>query len=201
MKRIVFSCVAALLLMTGTASAALTVYEYVPDEKVTYDDATGNYWYWNLPDFTFMTYAQQITAIAGLGAYGGITGGWHMATLLEMQGLWLYSASDIADNFINAGPFLGYNRWDSRYDLASGLGTHYVAYLVQKIDTGEFTRFALDVLALPDEMSSVALTAWVTTEGGPAGAPPAVIPAPSALVLAATGVVSLLGSKRRRRKR
>ena len=86
----------SIILLSGRAGADLTVYEFVEDEKVVYDSDTGKYWYWNLTDFTNMTTAEQITAIAGLNAtvYGGISGGWHMATETEIRGLFEITAND-----------------------------------------------------------------------------------------------------------
>lgn len=99
MKRILLFLVAAVLLLSRTASADLMVYEYVTGEKVTLDTATGNYWYWNLNDFAFMTYGQQISAIDDLGTYGHISGGWHMATRPEMTNLFSYTVSETVNSF------------------------------------------------------------------------------------------------------
>ncbi|MHC4351686.1 MAG: YfaZ family protein [Planctomycetota bacterium] len=99
MKRIQFVCVATVLLLTGTVPADLMVKEYVPGEKVTLDTNTGKYWYWNLSDFVNKTYTEQNTAIAGLGMYGNLAGGWHMATGSEITGLWGYDPSAIGTAF------------------------------------------------------------------------------------------------------
>lgn len=106
MQRITLFSVAAVLLLTGTASADLTVYEYVPGsgEFVVEDGNTGKYWYWNLADFVNMTYGEQISAIDLLGTYGYIAGGWHMASLAEMDVLWPYGVSIITESFGSPAP-------------------------------------------------------------------------------------------------
>ena len=108
--RLIMVCVfflSAIVVSTEYANAALTVLEPVAGQKVTLDTHTGKYWYWDLADFTNMTYAEQITAIAGLGCYGGVTG-WHMASLAEMEEFWpAYTGAEIMASFGKTGEF-----WD-----------------------------------------------------------------------------------------
>jgi len=68
MKRIHLFCLAAVLLLTGTISAELVVRDYLGNGQLVVEDTRdgGNHWYSNLADFTNMTYAQQIAAIANL---------------------------------------------------------------------------------------------------------------------------------------
>ena len=67
MKRIHQFYIAAVLLSITPVRADLYVHEYAAGQKVTLDTATGYYWYWNLPDFNYKTYDEQITDIAALG--------------------------------------------------------------------------------------------------------------------------------------
>jgi len=195
MKRIQFFCVAPLLLLTGTLSADLVLHDYLGNGEVVVQDTQpgGNYWVWDLTMLTNKTYAEQITAIAGLGTYGNIAGGWHMASLSEMSGLWSYSGPTISAAFNpvppgkTAGPdYIG------RYDqVPTGWpGTHCTAYVL----TGGTTKSTIgSSLRDSDTFAHTTLGAWVTTD-----AP--VVPAPGALVLAATGLLSVLGVNRCRRK-
>lgn len=198
MKRNLLLYVAAVLLLPVPANAVLTVHEYVSGQKVTLDSNTGNYWYWNLRDFTDMTYDEQQTAIAGLGNYGNIAGGWHMAGQSEIQSLWTYSASDIANHFRRSGQGLRqgvpFPKWAGRTDVSPPsppFSQHY------SIGVFRYPGFPFHKKPLPGEPREDlsrfrVIGAWVTSS-----AP--VIPAPSALVLTVCGLVSLLGAKRRRR--
>jgi len=189
MKRILLFVVAAVLLLTGTASAGLTVYEYVPGEKVTLDDATGNYWYWNLNDFAFMTYGQQIAAIDDLGTYGHIAGGWHMATRPEITNLFSYTVLETVNSFDfppDHPDFIGRIEESLQPDYHSTAVFYPQAYHPWTI-----------VSLYPDYYGPYYfpnLGAWVTT-----AAP--VVPAPPAVVLATTGLLCLLGAKLRGRWR
>jgi len=188
MKRITFFLVAAVLLLTGTVSANLTVCEYVTGEKVTYDDATGNYWYWNLNDFVNRNYSAQISAIAAISpTYGNIAGGWHMASLSEMTALWTYSETNIKAAFGSASG----TGWDivsmGRVNASTVSGYHRKA--------GEwYGSWGFSTSMWNDGRTESYLGAWVTTDA-------TVVPAPSAVVLATTGLLCLLGAKLRGRRR
>ena len=97
--RIIVVCSIALCI-AQKAQCSLMVLELVPGQTITYDDVTGYYWYRNLPYFTNMTYAQQITAIAGLGTFGNISGGWHMATVEDIESLAANPGQSIVDTFL-----------------------------------------------------------------------------------------------------
>lgn len=201
MKRILLFSLIAVLISPGPVSAVLTVNEYIPGEKVTLDSNTGNYWYWNLPDFVNMTYGEQNTAIAGLGNYGNIAGGWHMATLDEMTALWVYDAFTIASSF---APTLhlptGQVRtvWQGRYDRVYP-GTpvgHAIAELREVVMSDlqiYYSKFNLVTLGAPDSTRHTMLGSWVVSSQP-------VVPVPGSLLLAATGLLSMLGLKRWRRK-
>ena len=187
MKRILLFVVAAVFLLTGTARAGLMVYEYVTGEKVTLDTATGNYWYWNLADFVNMTYAEQMSDIAGLGTYGDIAGGWHMADHDEMTQLWGYSTSDLTSAF---APSYSNIDWVGRSDHLASADYHYTPAICYGTQ-----NYGLHGIKISDSFSHRAYGAWVTTSS-------TVVPVPGALILAATGLLSsTLGLKRLRRKR
>lgn len=192
MKRKGFFCVAAVLLLTGTVRAALTVYEYVPGQKVTLDTLTGNYWYWNLEDFVNMTYAEQMADIAGLGTYGNIAGGWHMADEDEMDSLFSHSAEDIGTSFAasDAEALQPWN-WHGRADIPSVTDSHLAPHVYMNLLTSVYW-YSTPVLSVLDSLSSD-VGAWVTT-----AAP--VVPVPGSLILATFGLLTV-GVKLRRRKR
>ena len=192
-------CIAIVPLLSVAADAALTLHEYVPDQPVVYDDVAGLYWDPNLPRFVNMTYDQQMDAIAGMGTYGNIAEGWHMATLSEMQALWLYSISDIAAVFTptDTDPLFLAGRYDEiRPDVPL---THYGARVQVGPTPAETWKDPLNTFAYWDFASNDLLSAWIVNQNAPVP-PGTVIPAPSALLLSVVGVTSLLGAKRWRRK-
>lgn len=194
MKRILLFLVAAVFLPTGTASAALMVKEYVTGsgEMVVLDTKTGSHWYWNLNDFVMMTYAQQISAIGGISpTYGWIAGGWHMASLTELQALATYAGSDIMAAFgspTGAGwGVMSMGRyddpWDSQRHRCMGRWTT--------------TWFVSWPIPWPDTESRYDLGAWVTTDASVVPAPPAVVLATTGMM---TGLLCMLGAKLRGRR-
>ena len=193
MKRITLFSVAAVLLLTGTASAGLMVYEYVPGEKVTLDTATGKYWYWNLQDFQLMTYAQQIAAIGGISpTYGGIAGGWHMASLSEMQALWTNSGTNIMSAFGSATGDDWVELSVSRYDSIVSVNRRFLAgWWSNKL--GPYWT-PLETHSIDDSSGILGFGAWATTDA-------TVVPAPPAVVMATTGLLCLMGAKLRCRWR
>lgn len=134
MKKRGFFCIVTLLLITGTTDADLVVKDYLGNgESVVYDTVTGYHWYRNLPYFTNMTYAQQITAIAGLGTFGNISGGWHMATLEDIQSLAANPGQSIVDTFLPTYMVVSPPctvRWAGRYEdpFVTPFGGHLCHY-------------------------------------------------------------------------
>jgi len=188
MKRILFLTVAVVILSPRPVSANLWVYEYIPGEKVIFDTKTENYWYRHLPDFVSMTYGEQITKIAGLGTYGHIDGGWHMASWEEITALWAgYSGQllSLAFTETDIDP-LGRSHL-GRYEYSDTVGLHYVGYMH---DDGNIR--GLDGL-VSDDWRFDSVGAWVTSDSP-------VVPVPGALILTATGLLSMLGFKRWRGK-
>ena len=193
MKRITLFSVAAVLLFTGTASAGLIVRDYLTNGQLVVEDTeTGNYWYQNLNDFVSMTYGEQITAIGGISpTYGNIAGGWHMASLAEMEDLWDEGETEITSAF--GSPWAGGEGWSAntigRYDTPlSFFSSHYVAGRV----LGGWTP--LDLWTTLDSSETPLLGAWVVTDA-------TVVPLPPSVVMVTTGFLTLMGAKLRGRWR
>lgn len=183
--------VAAVLLLSGTARAVLTVETYIIGQEVVLDSVTGDYWYRNMPDFTDMTYAEQQTAIGALGNYGNIAGGWHMATHDEVAALFLYSPTEFGGVFEYTYYDAAVREYSGREEHEASAGYHYFSFVKEPgINAGCYQ----DAGTPPDTLATFMMGAWVTTSA-------AVIPAPGALALVATGLLPLLGVNRWRRRR
>lgn len=203
MKRIPFFLVAAVLLLTGAASADLSVHDYLGNGQLVVEDTQpgGNYWYWNLADFVSKTYDEQIAAIAVLNIappYGNIAGGWHMADHDEMSQLWGYSRYDLESAFgpsytetqyadPEGGGFFLYTTYSGRSNHEYDTDNHYTP----SIHLG--TKYGLHDSWVRDDEVYVNRGAWVTTSSS-------VVPVPGAFILAALGLLTV-GAKLRRHKR
>jgi hypothetical protein len=169
MKGMHFSCVAAILLLTGTVTADLTVYEYVLGQPVTLDTNTGKYWNWNLVDFIEETCAGQAPAIAGSGKHGNTAGAQHMAVYDDVQALCTYVADSITAVFTPSLLDSSYTYYLGGYDyptLASTtryLGSPYVAPPPKGL-LGS-TRLALTTQTISDTLANHAIGAWDTGTG------------------------------------
>ena len=169
-----------LLCFSTTSHASLTTLADPTGDKVAYDDATGNYWYWDLSAMTGQTYAQNQVFISGFNVTGSEYYGlenWHMATLDEMNGLWTYNTNDLKSNFNQSSNTPG---WYGRFDELDAADTHYY--------TGIFidTKYSLTQFPLPDGTTSDGIGAWITTTA---------VPIPGAVWLLGAGFVCLAGMR------
>jgi hypothetical protein len=180
MRSIYFFSLAVVLLTMVPVRADLFVRQYVSGsgELVTYDDQTGYHWYWSLTDFTNMTYAEQIAKIDTLDSYGNIAGGWHLATMDEMESLWKYDASVIGPSFRWTGTS---TERRGRFESVPTAGLHEVG-LVWYTDYWKtwFKSGLLDQTGA-DEIPSNYLGAWVVSDQ-------AVVPLPGAVLLGVIGL-------------
>ncbi len=115
---------AVLALTLSTPVQADVIGESTGAGKVIHDTATDLIWYYTTSDFTNKTYAEQLTAIAGLNSGAGYFSaqGWHMATQSEAEtfytnasagpDLWTiidHNNPNYSENRINADDVSGYH--------------------------------------------------------------------------------------------
>ena len=203
MRRIHCFCLTGFLLLAGSVQADLVVQDYLGNgQQVVLDTVTGYHWYRNLNDFTNMTYEMQIDAISDLGSYGNISGGWHMATLTEMETLWACPESAIAGVFPRTDLWVPHPYGDTyaRYEEVcpwTSTPSHFMGIIYRDHFTGVLSNLVpLSAGGIQDDLMGH-WAAWVVT-----AAPVVTVPTPSAVLLAATGLLSSTrGLKRLRRKR
>jgi hypothetical protein len=114
------------LLARGTDT--LTMLQNGAGEKVVFDAAHGNIWYWDLSAFAAKTYADQLAGIQQLNADSYFdTAQWHLASASEMQPLWSLGTATIRQTFNPSevryeAPYQ-WHYWSGRYADGTG-GIH-----------------------------------------------------------------------------
>lgn len=190
MKGLYIFCLVFVLLLTISAQADLIVQDYLENgQKVVLDDATGYHWYWNLNDFTSMTYDDQITAISDLNVvtYGNIAGGWHLASEAEKETLRAYDLSAIADSFqptyFDVVP--GETSWFARYEQPGESPDTHNAYAIDYYfnpaapdNPGVYVDYHFEA---SDMAANDYWGAWVVSDH-------AVVPVPGAVLLGILGL-------------
>jgi parallel beta helix pectate lyase-like protein/List-Bact-rpt repeat protein len=166
MKKILSICVLSVMLLSIPVGADVLVCEYIAGEKVVYDGATGNYWYWNMPYFTEMSYSAQITAIGQIrSGYGGIPApnGWHMASGAEINTLFVVgTAPDVGPKFAptRTYPAMVQGRIEESFTYL-GTPCHYVARVYDQMGLWYYNSWSQGGIA--DATANDPETgAWVT---------------------------------------
>ncbi len=188
MKKAIYGIMAVLFLVGILEMAHASLIDM--GGGVIKDDVTGLYWYQNLDEFTMRTYDEQLSDIAALDHAGG--GAWHMATEAEMERLWSYAAQDIATNFDRTDAGGGYYSWVGRYDEPTNNSVHPQHYvgMIRQYSDGSYEKFDLTWID-EDCIENEYLGAWVVTDSNP------VVPIPGAVWLLGSGLVGLVGLRRK----
>jgi len=218
MRRTYFFCLIVILLSVCPVRAAVVVQDYLGNgQNVVLDTNTGYHWYSHLPDFGAMTYDQQVTAIGALGNYGNLDGGWRMASAPEVEALFINPADDLVASFSYTGssdpfpmPFPPYDMiWHGRTTTPvvinpslRRIGEMYAFSMVSPDGPyiGAYTN--VPEVGVPDDFSDpiTVVSAWIVTDASVIQEP-SVIPAPGALMLGVTGLLSSTVVRKRLRGR
>lgn len=196
----------AFLTLLGSAAMARAALITNSDDPVVpynivYDENADMYWIQHLGMFSSYTYQGQLAIIADINSNSDYQssqwGEWRLASLSDMESLWLNPYADLASAFEPSDYDLG--EINGRYELAG-----------QTMDEGElvpahYNVGVYQVAAFKDELPGhlypnyVAedwLGAWVTAASPTAN----VVPEPAALLLVGVGLVGLTSLKKRSRK-
>ncbi len=166
-----------------------------PSGNVVYDDVAHQYWMNKLDSFTNLTFADQMDSVNAYNTnnyYGMHT--WHMATYDDMLSIWVYSSEEITSKF---NPSFTYPEnitiaYDGRYVQAKEAGQHYYAGIT--VYEGVMTKSGLLDYWYPDNMGATFLGAWVVTDA-------AQVPVPASIILFGSGLISLMGIRRKTQKK
>lgn len=198
-KSLILLCAAMVFVSSaGIAKATLTVYDF-SGTKVTYDSSTGNYWYWDIDQFSSQSYSEQITSIANL-IVAGLAGTWRMADHIEMQGLWNNPVDSIAYNFNhsyswqNVSDGTTWKEWQGRYERISTLGDHHYGLFGWNGTNQSYYDYGLDY-EIYDSYSHPNFGAWVILYGNPTP-----IPEPATSLLFGIGLIGLAGVRRKTKR-
>ena len=201
MKRFFVLALTTLFLsLPGLAGASL-----ITQGDVVYDDINDQYWVKDLKTFYLQTYDEQIAAIAGLSETDlGSYGTWRMATGEDMGNLYGYDAKDIFSAFdaslisereYPTGTFVGtQENYRGRYDEIVSAGKHGITDLLFQTDTsGEYSFIKKAYGSTYDASYGSNLAAWVVVDGGTSA-----VPVPAAVWLLGSGLVGLVGLRRKK---
>jgi hypothetical protein len=192
MKNALFLALMALAVLHPLPETCWAQLIHETGSDVTFDSATGQYWYYDITRFSDMTYDEQIQEIATVSVQG-FTGTWRMALEAEMQALWENSAQAIFSSFAltmnddQAQQWYTLGRYDERFfDQEAGVWKGYFAH-VERTAAQTYEKSVLNYLDIAQDHDDFeVLGAWVVFQGEPPAR-------------AATTVSSILGNGPRRR--
>lgn len=200
MKEFSVLMMAIMLCFGFSANGYATLTTITTDGKeVVYDDIAEQYWWVYMGTFQYETYGYQqertYEHCVDTQYYGLST--WHVASLEEMQELYLNGAEEISSHFlvrwdVGAATVKRLGRYDSLAppELNDTYSRHYLAGLNYDISTGLSTLTPLQTLSVEDNTVDQSISLWVT-----ASAPP--VPEPITMLLLSLGLAGIAGIRRK----
>ncbi len=210
MKKFVMGLGVALLIFGGVINTNASLIAY--NDDVVYDNVANKYWFRDLSQFPDKTYDEQIILINAYSFTDAYRDGWRMASSVEYSNLLsngamsiksLFTPTKIQVNENNTVQYIKYYRGRLHDEVNDGMNTvegfffkNYwpgsgINYYSPAV-TGESTaNMYYGAWVVADALHTTLKPIWIEAQANP-------VPVPSAVWLFGSGLIGLIGIRRKK---